>query len=196
MGAAVGSAGPCIALLELSSIAAGHLTADALLKQAPVTLLAALPVSPGKYVILFSGEVESVSSALAVGVETAADALVDRLFIPNVEPTLLDHVQGRGRLPAELDAVGTIETLSVASAIVAGDVAAKTASITLVSVGLARGLGGKSWVSLCGEVSDVTAAVDAGAGTARAAGLLVRQVVIARPHADLRAALAGGASLS
>jgi microcompartment protein CcmL/EutN len=50
---------------------------------------------------------------------------------------------------------------------------------------IANGLGGKSYFTLTGEVSDVRSAVEAGAGLAEERGLLVREVVIARPHADL-----------
>ena len=197
--AGTGGTGRCVALLELASIAAGHQTLDALLKQASVELLHAHPVSPGKFIILFGGEVEEVTSSLRRGVEVAGGALVDRIFIPNLEPSLLALVRGDGEahlLPEALDAVGTIETLSVASTIVAGDVAAKTASLELLSVGLARGLGGKSWVSFTGEVSDVSAAVDAGADTAARAGLLVARVVIPRPHDGLLAVLARGVPLT
>jgi microcompartment protein CcmL/EutN len=192
----VGASGPCIALLELSSLAAGHLVTDAVLKQAEIELLVARPVSPGRWVLLFTGEVEDVTSALRRGVEVAGASLVGRLFIPNVEPTLLALVNAPGELPEDLDAVGTVETLSVASVIVAGDAAAKVANTTLVSLGLARGLGGKCWVTLTGELSDVAAAVDAGASAAAAAGMLVERVVIPRPDPRMAEVLARGVDLS
>lgn len=196
LGQQEGQRGGPIALLELSSIAIGHLTLDALLKQADVELLAARPVSPGRWIILFTGSVDDVTSALRRGVEVAGAALVDRLFIPDVDARLLALAAGQPvELPAP-DALGTIETLTVASAIVAGDVAAKTASISPLSVGLARGLGGKCWVTFCGELSDVSAAVDAGAGGAAAAGLLVERVLIPRPDERMFAVLSAGIPLA
>lgn len=201
MSAAVGGQGPCIGLLELASIAAGFETADALRKEASVRLLRARPVTPGKFIILFTGPVEEVSSALRRGLETGADVLIDSLFIPNVEPTLLTLIEldSRGAggtsgasgatLPGRiaLDAVGIIETLSVASTIRAADIASKTASLQLVGLGLAAGLGGKSYVTFTGEVGDVGVAVEAGAADAERAGMLVRRVLIPRPHADMAA---------
>jgi len=196
---AVGGSGPCIALLELASIAAGFETVDALRKEAAVELLLARPVSPGKFVVLFTGTVEDTTSALRRGMESSADTLIDSLLIANVEPTLLAlvrrGVQPPGTAPAAngsaaaLDAVGILETLSIASTIRAADIAAKTASLTLVGLQLAVGIGGKSYVTLTGEVSDVEAAIVAGAADAQAAGMLVRRVVIARPHADMAAVL-------
>jgi len=192
MSAAVGGQGPCIGLLELASIAAGFETADALRKEAAVRLLGARPVTPGKFVILFTGPVEEVASALRRGLETGADSLIDSLFIPNLEPTLLaliEATRGAGGAaaggPIALDAVGIIETFSVASTIRAADIANKTAVLQLVGLGLAAGLGGKSYVTFTGEVGDVGVALEAGAADAERAGMLVRKVLIPRPHADM-----------
>ena len=195
MSAQVGGQGPCIGLLELASIAAGFETADALRKEAAVRLLGARPVTPGKFVILFTGPVEEVSSALRRGLEIGADVLIDSLFIPNVEPTLLALVEagsrgaaagaGGGAGAIALDAVGIIETLSVASTIRAADIASKTATLQLMGLGLAAGIGGKSYVTFTGEVGDALAALEAGAADAERAGMLVRKVLIPRPHADM-----------
>jgi microcompartment protein CcmL/EutN len=189
MSAAVGGSGPCIGLLELASIAAGFETADALAKEAAIEILEARPVSPGKYVILFSGSVEDTTSSLRRGMEIGADSLIDHLLIPNVEPTLLALMRGEGARASGLDAVGIIETLSVASTVRAADIASKTGSLELVGVGLAVGIGGKSYVTFTGPVPDVTSAVEAGAADAEAAGMLVRRVVIPRPHADMATVL-------
>ncbi|MHC5212758.1 MAG: BMC domain-containing protein [Planctomycetota bacterium] len=188
---AVGGTGPCVGLLELASIAAGYETTDALRKEAAVRVLQARAVTPGKFVILFTGSVEDVSSALRRGLEIGADTLLDSLYIPNIEPTLLALVEGAAAAPGTLDAVGIIETLSVASTIRAADIAAKTASLRMVGLGLAVGIGGKSYVTFTGEVGDVTAAVEAGAADADRVGMLVRRVVIPRPHADMEEVLAG-----
>jgi microcompartment protein CcmL/EutN len=73
----------------------------------------------------------------------------------------------------------------VASTIAAADVALKTATVDLIDVRLANGLGGKSYFVLTGEVSDVKSSVAAGAKQAQERGLLAREVVIPSPHHDL-----------
>jgi microcompartment protein CcmL/EutN len=184
-------------MLEVASIAAGIETTDALSKEADIRLVTARSVSPGKFLILLAGPVEEVSSAMRRGTEVGHPFLIDRLFIPNLEPTLYDLIldadEGTGEAAnaaaVPLDAVGLIETLSVASTIRAADIASKTASLTLLRLALARGIGGKSWVAFTGEVSDVEAAVAAGAADAEAAGLLVARVVIPSPHGNLREVL-------
>ncbi|MEO6708412.1 MAG: BMC domain-containing protein [Planctomycetota bacterium] len=176
----------CIGLLELSSVARGIEVADTVLWEARVELLFATPVHPGKYVILFTGGVEDVRVALRHGSEVAASDLVDQLIIQQVHEQVVPMLKRNGgHVSGELDAIGVIETNTVASAIFAADVALKTATVDLLELRIANGLGGKSFFTLTGEVSDVRSAVAAGARTAQDRGLLAREVVIARPHPEL-----------
>lgn len=176
----------CIGLLELCSIARGVEVADAVLWQARIEVLFATPVHPGKYVLLFTGSVEDVRSAVRRGAEIAGADLVDQLVIPQIHEQVVPMLKRNGgRVKGELDALGVIETTTVASAIVAADIALKTATVDLIDLRIANGLGGKSFFTLIGEVSDVRSSVAAGARSAQEKGLLAREVVIARPHPDL-----------
>ena len=62
-----------------------------------------------------------------------------------------------------LEALGIIESFSVASLIEGADAMAKSANVQLVEVRLAMALGGKAFASVTGSVAAVTAAVEAGA---------------------------------
>lgn len=177
---------PAIGLLELCSIARGVEVADAILWESDIELLFATPVQPGKYVMLFTGSVQDLRSALRRGAELAGGDLVDQLLIPQVHPQVETALRRRdGHVQGRVDAVGVVETTTVASAIQAADVALKQATVDLLELRIANGLGGKSYVSLTGEVSDVRSSVAAGAGDAEASGHLARQVVIAKPHPEL-----------
>ncbi len=178
--------GPCIGLLELSSVARGVEAADALLKEADVEMLFSSPVQPGKYVMLFTGSVEDVRLALSRGLEVAGNTLVDQLLIPQIHPQVESGLRRRGgHVNGQLDAIGVIETKTVAASIQAADVALKTATVDLIDLRIANGLGGKSFFTLTGEVSDVRSSVMAGARCADERGQLAEQVVIPRPHANL-----------
>ncbi|MAB78150.1 MAG: propanediol utilization protein [Planctomycetes bacterium] len=180
------TAGPCIGLLELCSIARGVEVADAILKRAHVALLCATPVQPGKYVMLFSGSVQDVGLSVEHGAEIAADDLVGRLHIQHVHPQIETGLRRRGGIiNGDLDAIGIVETRTVAGSILAADLALKTATVDLLDLRIANGLGGKSFFALTGEVSDVRSAVVAGAGLAEARGELACDTVIPRPHAEL-----------
>jgi bacterial microcompartment shell protein len=177
---------PCIGLLELCSVARGVDVADKILWEARVELLFATPVHPGKYVMLFTGDVDDVRSSVRRGVEVAGGDLVDQLVIPQVHEQVVPMLRRNGgHISGQLDALGVVETTTVASAIVAADSALKTATVDLIELRIANGLGGKSYFTLTGEVSDVRSAVAAGARSAQERGLLAREVVIARPHPEL-----------
>ena len=178
--------GPCIGLLELCSVARGVECADGVLWQARVELLFASPVQPGKYVLLFSGSVQDVTSSVRRGAEVAGPDLVDELVIQQVHEQVESALRRRGgHIDGKLDAIGVVETTTVASAIVAADLALKTATVDLFDLRIANGLDGKSFLSVTGPVADVRSAVTAAAKSAEARGKLLRQVVIARPHPEL-----------
>ncbi|MFZ1948248.1 MAG: BMC domain-containing protein [bacterium] len=174
-----------IGLVELNSIAQGITTADEMVKIAPVTLMLAMTICPGKYISLVGGDVSSVRSSVGRGVEIGAQFVVDSLFIPNIHEQVFPAIMGTGAAKT-IRSLGVIETFSVASAIVAGDGAAKAAEVELLELRLAQGLAGKSFVTMTGDVSDVAAGVRGGVELIRESGMLVRDVVIPRPHEDLK----------
>ncbi len=92
-------------------------------------------------------------------------------------------------MPEKREAVGVIETFSVAAAVIAADASVKAADVELIEIRLGRGLGGKSFVILCGGTSEVKAAVSAAKNTPEVKGLLLRTVVIPSLHEDMLAAL-------
>jgi microcompartment protein CcmL/EutN len=178
--------GPCIGLLETCSIARGVEVADCVLWEAKVELVSSGPVHPGKYVLLFTGTVQDVLAALRSGAELAAGDLVDQLHIQQLHEQVLPALRRRGGfVNGKLDALGIVETATVAAAIVAADLSLKTATVDLLDLRVANGLGGKSFFTLMGQVADVRSSVIAGARSAEARGQLVREVVIPRPHPDL-----------
>ena len=175
--------GPALALLELASIARGHRVADAMVKRAPVALLRCEPVSPGKFLVLVDGDVASVDEAFRAGLEAAGDATLDKLFLPQAHAQLAGALRGEARAGDGVDALGVIETTTVAATILAADAAAKAAVVRVIEMQLARGLGGKAYFVVTGALGEVEAAVEAGVGVIAAATLLATEI-IAAPHAD------------
>lgn len=185
------SAPVAVAAIETSSIAQGVVVGDAVMKMAEVELLQACTLSPGKYWVMFGGDVAPVKASHQRGIEVAADALLDTFLIPQLHPMVLAAMAGTVA-PEDHDALGVLETLTAASAILGADRAAKAADIVLRDIRLANGLGGKGIVLLSGAVSDVEAAIDAGRADAIKRGLLARSVVIPRLHRGMRTRILGG----
>jgi microcompartment protein CcmL/EutN len=172
-----------LALVETDSVARGVVVADSVLKMAPVELLFAGEVSPGKFVVLFGGDVGPTRAAHGRGVEVAGERRVDDLLLPQIHAGVLPALEDRTG-PGEDDALGTLEMSTVASTILAADRSAKAARVTLRRIRLAQGLGGKGFVYLTGTVHDVEAAV--AAGRAAAGPRLADWSIVARLHAGAR----------
>lgn len=173
-----------IGFLELNSIARGILAADSMIKAAEIRLIYARPSCPGKYQILISGEVSAVDAAICAGVEAASSNVVNQLLIPRIHPQVIQAIN-MSTMPEYLKALGVMEFFSVTDAITAADTAVKTANIDLIEIRLGTGIGGKSFVTLTGDVAAVEASVDAGVKLAKDNGMLVEQVVIAHPDKEL-----------
>jgi microcompartment protein CcmL/EutN len=175
---------PALALLEFASIAAGIQAADAMVKRAPIDVIRSGTVQPGKYLVLIGGQVADVEESLAAGREVGASTALDFVFLPQVHPEVVAALSG-GRVPEATDALGIVETSTVAAAIHAADAGVKGAEVRLVEVRLADGLGGKGIVLFSGLVADVEAAVEIGVGVLERPDLLVRQVVIPQLHPEM-----------
>lgn len=175
---------PALGLIELKSIARGIITCDFMMKKAPIELLEATPTCPGKYIVVIGGLVAPVESSMEVGFQVGGDQIVDHLLIPNIHEGVFPAIRGTTQIK-KLISLGVIETFSIASSIIAADVAAKAAEITLVEIRLARGLGGKSFVTLTGELYSVEAAIDAAKAGIEESGMLTMSTIIPAPHESL-----------
>jgi microcompartment protein CcmL/EutN len=173
-----------IGLVELSSIAAGFLVADAMLKAADVEILLSRSICSGKYMVLVGGDVAAVTPSVEAGTTAGNAAVIDTFVIPNVHPSLFPALGGTNKIEA-LESLGIVEAFSVASLLEGADAAAKAANVQLIEVRLAMALGGKAFVTLTGDVAAVQAAVDAAGNVIAAKGLLVNKVVIPAPRKEL-----------
>ena len=110
--------------------------------------------------------------------------MIDSFVIPNLHESIFPAIAGSTKIEA-LEALGIVESFSVASLIEGADAAVKAANVQLIEIRLAMALGGKAFVTLTGDVAAVEAAVDAAAQVVGQKGLLVNKVVIPRPRPEL-----------
>ncbi|VYU75153.1 propanediol utilization microcompartment protein PduT [Metakosakonia massiliensis] len=170
-----------IGILELTSIAKGMELGDAMLKSANVKLLVSKTLCPGKFLVMIGGDVGAVQQAIATGDSQAGEMLVDSLVLPNIHASVLPAISGLNPVETR-QAVGIVETWSVAACVSAADKAVKAANVTLVRVHMAFGIGGKCYMVVTGDISDVENAVTVASESAGEKGLLVYRSVIPRPH--------------
>jgi microcompartment protein CcmL/EutN len=127
-----------------------------------------------------------VDEAWRAGLAVAGDATLDKLFLPQAHEQLGGAIRGEARAgeAATVDALGIVETTTVAATIVAADAACKAAAVRIVEMQLARGIGGKAYFVVTGALGEVEAAVEAGVGVLEPAQLCATEI-IAAPHGDL-----------
>jgi microcompartment protein CcmL/EutN len=183
---------PAIALLEFESIARGIEAGDAMVKRAPLDVIRAGTVHPGKYLVLVGGLTADVEEALEAGREAATGSLVDVVFLPDVHPDVVASVGGARREDGG-EALGIIETRTVAAVIDAADAGVKGADVTVRELRLADDLGGKGYVLFGGPLAEVEAAVEYGVARIAGAGQEVAHVVISQLHGEMRENLAADA---
>ena len=173
-----------IGLVEVKSVAKGIKVTDEMLKSAGVFLIQSGAVCPGKFVTIVGGSLSNIQASVDRAASVAEDALIDKFVIGRLGEKVFEAMCGTANVK-ERKALGVVETFTAASAILAADAAVKTANVSLIEVRVARGMGGKCFVTMTGEVSDVKAAVEAGAKIAAKDGVLIGTEVIANPHPEL-----------
>ena len=173
-----------LGMIELTSIPAGVQAGDAMLKAAAVELVTAQPVCAGKYIVLVTGEAAAVRESVEAGKLSGGEKLVDSMFVANIHPQVPRAINACTEI-GRVASVGGIEVFSLCAAVLAADAAAKAADVRLMEVRLGRGLGGKSFIALTGEIASVQAAIDAARAVEGTAGLMNDSVVIPAPHPDM-----------
>ena len=173
-----------LGLIELTSIAAGFQSCDAMLKAANVELVLSRSICSGKYIVMVRGDVGAVQAAVSAGASAGHFSVIDSFVIPNLHESVFPAISGASKVE-EMEALGIVESFSVASLIEGADAAVKAANVQLIEIRLAMALGGKAFVTMTGNVAAVQAAVDAGAQVVGQKGMLVNKVVIPHPRPEL-----------
>jgi microcompartment protein CcmL/EutN len=169
-----------IGLVEYKSVATGITAADDMAKTADVEIIEAYTVCPGKYIVLLAGKLSAVNSAIEKGINQYSDNVIDSFILGNPHETIYKAMSGTSVIE-DVEALGIIETFSAASIILAADTAAKAAKVNLVEIRIARGMCGKSYLLLTGELAAVEASINAGCKALEKSGMLLNKSIIPNP---------------
>ena len=93
-----------------------------------------------------------------------------------------------------MEALGTIETVGLAAAFEAADVACKTANVELIGYELAKG-GGFVTIKVVGKVGAVNSAIAAAKAAAEKVNRVVATLVIPRPASQIEPLIRNAATL-
>lgn len=173
-----------IGMVEYTTVSSGMQAADLIVKTADVEIIEASTVCPGKYLVTFAGDISAVTAALDSCKKTYPARLIDSFVLGNPHDDVLPAICGATEV-SEVEALGVFETYSAAAAVVAADNTVKTSQVKLIEIRLARGMCGKSYVLITGEIAAVTAAIEKAKKETADTGMFLDSAIIARPAKDL-----------
>ena len=177
-----------IGMIEFKTVATGITAADALVKTSEVELVEAQAVCPGKYIAIVSGDLSAVKAAVDAACTQYETQLIDSMVLGNPHESIFPAIYGATHVE-DISALGIIETYDVAAIIEAADAAAKTAIVELIELRIAKGMCGKSYMLLTGEVSAVSAAIDKAKTVVGPKGMYLDSSVIAHPDKKIAASI-------
>ena len=173
-----------IGMIEFKTVSAGITAADQMVKTSEVEILEAQTVCPGKYIALIAGDLSAVKAAVDCAEKTRPDELIGSFVLGNPDASIFPAIYGSSHIE-EINALGILETYDAASIIVAADIAAKTAIVKLIELRIAKGMCGKSYMLITGEVAACEAAIQKAKASVGERGMFLDSSVIARPDAQL-----------
>lgn len=181
---ALATAHDTLAAIELVSVPAGLCALDALVKQAPVEVIFAGDIDPGRFLVIFCGDVASCEAALQRGADEVPGEVTETLLLPLAHERLRGALHGDLQTLAEVgerqDALGVLQCHTPISTLAAVDRALKAAETWVLRLRFATELAGQGHAVLCGDQHDIEEALSA-AQHGGPAGTVVHTRRIARP---------------
>jgi len=171
-------------MIEFKTVSAGVTAADNMVKTAAVELVEAQVVCPGKYIALITGDLSAVDAAVESAKSHYPEQLIDSFVLGNPHEGIFPAIYGTTHVE-QISSLGILETFDASAIIVAADVAAKTADVELIELRIAKGMCGKSYLYLCGEVSAVDAAIARARDSVADGGMFLDSTVIAHPDEQI-----------
>ncbi len=173
-----------LAAIELVSVPAGLVALDALVKEAPVEIVFAGDIDPGRFLVLFAGDVASCEAALRRGADEVAGEVTETLLLPQAHERLRAALHGTLATPDAIadreESIGILQCHTPIATLAAVDRALKAAETRLTRLRFATELAGQGHAVLAGDQHDVEEAL-AAARDGAATGVVVQTRRIPRP---------------
>ena len=173
-----------IGMIEYVTVSLGVTACDTMVKTADVDIIEAQVVCPGKYIAIITGELSAVRAAVDAATSRCPEKVVDTFVLGNPHEDIFPAIYGANEVDKP-KALGILETYSAASIIRAADNAAKTADVKLIELRIAKGMCGKSYLFLTGEIAAVDAAINNAKNNEKDSGMFLDSSVIANPDEKL-----------
>ena len=167
----------CIGFLEYISVGKGIEAADLISKNTAINILLSSPNCPGRYQILFTGDVGAVKEAVKLAESNADFNFLDSMVLPRVDDRVISALYSPDVSDIG-DAIGVFETMTMTATIEGADTMVKTSDVGIVELRLGKGLAGKSYVIVTGTLHDVQSAMESALETVKERSIIISSVVI------------------
>ena len=169
-----------IGFVEFKTVSTGVLAADDMVKTSSIKIIEAKTVCPGKYIVLFKGKLGEVKAALEKGITKYENNVIGSFVLGNPHNEIFSAIEGTSFAKKD-GAVAILETFTAYAIIVAADIAAKTSHVKLVEIRIARGMCGKSFMIISGELAAVNESINAAVKNAAKDGEVLDYSIIPNP---------------
>ena len=177
-------------MIEYKTVSAGLTATDIMVKTSEVDIVEAQTVCPGKYISIITGELSAVRASVDAAKNAFEEQHIDSFVLGNPDESIFPAIVGTTNVHTnDVAALGVIETFDASQIIVAADNAVKTSDVKLIEIRLARGMCGKSYMMITGEIAAVQAAIERAKQTVGKEGMYLDSSVIAHPDAQIRKAI-------
>lgn len=173
-----------LGMIEFKTVSAGITATDQMLKASEVELIEAQTVCPGKYISLISGELSAIKAAIESAQNVRPEELIDSFILGNPSESIFEAIYGTTPIE-KVRALGILETYNAAAIIEATDIAVKTAIVELIELRIAKGMCGKSYMFITGEIASCEAAIQKAKACVGEKGMFLDSSVIAHPDEKL-----------
>ncbi len=173
-----------IGMVEYFNVSSGVRAADIMAKTADVEIMTAMTVCPGKYIVIVSGALSAVKASVEAAKQSVPEKLTDYFVLGNPHEDIFPAIYGATEV-GKPEALGVFETYTASSIIVAADIAAKTAIVKLIELRIAKGMSGKSYMFITGEVAAVEAAIEKAKAAIAEEGTFLDSAVIPGPDESI-----------
>jgi ethanolamine utilization microcompartment shell protein EutL len=126
-----------------------------------------------------------VKESFIEGLHRGEESIIDSVFLPDVHAEVYNAILGE-RLLCKHEALGVIETETVAAIIESVDAGIKGAAVSILELRLADGYAGKGFSLLNGKIEDVEAAVDIALDRISNRSQIIFHRIIPSVHPELR----------
>ena len=173
-----------IGMIEFKTVSAGITAADQMVKTSDVEILEAQTVCPGKYVAIIAGDLSAVRAAVERARATRPEELIDDFVLGNPDPSIFPAIYGTSQVE-DVSALYVYLFTTRPPLLWRRLSRRRTAIVQLIELRIAKGMCGKSYLLITGEVAACEAAIAAATESVGEKGMFLDSSVIAHPDAQI-----------